>query len=44
MLVSLGGSEYAMVLQLAPALIGGIITNIADAFTAVGVQHIPALH
>lgn len=35
-LTSLGGSEYSMVLQLAPALVGGVITNIADAFTAVG--------
>ena len=34
-LTSLGGTEYLMVLQLAPAVIGGVIQNIASAFTAV---------
>jgi hypothetical protein len=34
-LVSLGGTEYPIALQLAPALLGGILTNIAGAFDAV---------
>ena len=33
--MSLGGTEYPIALQLAPALLGGILTNIADTFTAV---------
>ena len=38
MLVAMGGTEYPIALQLAPALLGGILTNIAGAFAAVCAQ------